>query len=116
MSLPRMERTSIMKHKITLEEGARPIKECYRRVPPGLYDEVWKQVQEMNDVRAIQLSNSPWASAIVLVRKKNDILCKQFNKFINTLKKEKEEIKEKYPWLEQDDERRNMSDREILDK
>ena len=32
--------TSIMKHKITLEEGARPLKECYRRVPPGLYNEV----------------------------------------------------------------------------
>ena len=41
-----------------------------------------------------------------------DILCEQFN----TLKKEKEETKEKYPWLEQDDEGRNMSDREILDK
>ena len=26
-----------------------------------------------------------------------DILCKQFNKFINTLKKEKKEKKEKYP-------------------
>ena len=38
------------------------------------------------------------------------------NKFINTLKKEKEETKEKYPWLEPDDERRNMLDREILDK
>ena len=25
-------------------------------------------------------------------------------------------MKEKYPWLEPDDERRNMSDREILDK
>ena len=25
-------------------------------------------------------------------------------------------MKEKCPWLEQDDERRNMSDREILDK
>ena len=45
-----------------------------------------------------------------------DILCEQFNKFINTLKKEKEEMKEKYPWLEQDDERRNLSDREIFDK
>ena len=43
-------------------------------------------------------------------------LCEQFNKFIYTLKKEKEETKEKYPWLEQDDERRNTSDREILDK
>ena len=44
-----------------------------------------------------------------------DIPCEKFNKFINTLNKEKEETKEKYPWLEQDDERRNMSDREILD-
>ena len=31
-------------------------------------------------------------------------------------KKEKEEMKEKYPKLEQDDEWRNVSDREILDK
>ena len=46
----------------------------------------------------------------------DDILCEQFNKFVNTLKKEKEETKEKYPQLEQYDERRNMSDREILDK
>ena len=45
-----------------------------------------------------------------------DTLCEQFNKFINALKKEKEETKDKYPWLEQDDERRNMSDRKILDK
>ena len=28
-----------------------------------------------------------------------DILCEQFNKFINTWKKEKEETKDKYPWL-----------------
>ena len=32
--------TSVVKHKITLKEGPKPIKECYRRVPPGLYDEV----------------------------------------------------------------------------
>ena len=45
-----------------------------------------------------------------------NILCEQFNKFVNTLKKEKEETKEKYPWLEHDDKRRNMTDKEILDK
>ena len=48
--------------------------------------------------------------------KSADILCKQFNKFINTLEKEREEMKEKYPWLDPDNERRNMSDREILEK
>ena len=66
--------TSIVRHKITLEDGARPIKECYRRVPPGLYDEIQKHLQEMVDVRAIWPSNSPWASAIVLVRKKKEVL------------------------------------------
>ena len=45
-----------------------------------------------------------------------DTICKQFNKFINTLKEKKEETLEKYLWLEQDDERKNMTDREILDK
>ena len=45
-----------------------------------------------------------------------DTLCEQFNKFVNTLKKEKVETKEKYPWVEPDNERRNMTDKEILDK
>ena len=44
-----------------------------------------------------------------------DTLCEIFNKFINTLKKWKEETKDKYPGLGQDDEKRNMSEREILD-
>ena len=60
-----------MKHKITLEEGARPDTEYYRRVLPDLYDEVWNQLQEMIDVGAIRPSDSPWASAVVLVRKIN---------------------------------------------
>ena len=33
----------------------------------------------------------------------DDVLCEQFNKFVNTLKKEKEESKEKYPWLDKND-------------
>ena len=44
-----------------------------------------------------------------------DTLCKYFNKFINTLKKEKEQ-KENYPWLDPNDERKYMTDKEILDK
>ena len=37
-----------------------------------------------------------------------DILCEQFNKLINILKKEKkEETQEKYPWLEPGNEREN---------
>ena len=39
------------------------------------------------------------------------LLCEHFNKFVNTLKKEKEETNDKYPWLDKDDERRNMLER-----
>ena len=46
-----------------------------------------------------------------------DNVCEQFNRFINMLKKErKEETKEKYPWLDPSDDRKYMSDREILEK
>ena len=49
---------------------AKPIKEPYMRVPPQLFDDVWKHLQEMIDMWAIQSLNSPWASNVVLVRKK----------------------------------------------
>ena len=44
-------------------------------------------------------------------------MCDQFNNLINTLKsEEKLETGEKYPWLNKTDERKYMSDREILEK
>ena len=43
-------------------------------------------------------------------------VCKQFSKFKNTLKEEKRETKEKYPWLDPSGERKYMSDRGILEK
>ena len=47
-----------------------------------------------------------------------DTLCEHFNKFINKLKKEREqkEPEESYPWLDHSNERKYMSDQEILDK
>ena len=47
-----------------------------------------------------------------------DTLCEHFNKFVNILKKEREhkELKESYPWLDPSDERKYMTDKEILDK
>ena len=44
-----------------------------------------------------------------------DTLCKHFNKFINTLKKEREqkESKENYPWLDPSGERKYTTDRNI---
>ena len=45
-------------------------------------------------------------------------LCEYFNKFMNTLKKEREQKtpRDKYPWLDPDDDRGHMTDREILEK
>ena len=40
----------------------------------------------------------------------------QFNRFVNLLKKEEENPKEEYPWLDDKDERKYMMDREILEK
>ena len=48
---------------------------------------------------------------------KADILYEQFNKYIKTLKRERqEEIQEKYLWLDPSDERKYLTDREILEK
>ena len=49
---------------------------------------------------------------------KAEKLCEYFNKFENTLKKEREQRlpDDKYPWLDPDDEWRHMPDRKILEK
>ena len=44
-------------------------------------------------------------------------VCDQFNRLINSLRKEEEmQGTERYPWLDDSDERKYMSDREILEK
>ena len=45
-------------------------------------------------------------------------VCDQFNRLINTLRQEEEKTNgtDKYPWLDDSDERKYMTDREILDK
>ena len=44
-------------------------------------------------------------------------LCDQYDNFINTLKKEQNiDTGEKYPWLDDSDDRKHMTDREILEK
>ena len=49
---------------------------------------------------------------------KAEKLCKYFNRFVNTLKKEREQKppEDNYPWLDPNDDRRHMTDREILEK
>ena len=49
---------------------------------------------------------------------KAEKLCEYFKKFTNTLQKEREQKSQtdKHPWLDMDDERKHMTDREILKK
>ena len=49
---------------------------------------------------------------------KAEKLCEYFNKFVNTLQKEREQKSpiDNYPWLDPDGERRHITDREILEK
>ena len=54
--------------------GYTPFKERYRQIPPHQYEEVKKHLKEMLEIGAIRRSNSPWASAVVLVRKKDGSL------------------------------------------
>ena len=68
-----MGHTSIVKHKIRLDNYT-PFKEKYHRIPLNVYGDVKNHLKEMIEVGTIRKSNSPWASAVVLVRKKDGSL------------------------------------------
>ncbi|KAI8512396.1 hypothetical protein Bbelb_090350 [Branchiostoma belcheri] len=62
--------TETIKHKIPTGDTP-PIRQPYRSIPPSLYKEVKQHVQDMLDQDVIRESCSPWASPVVLVRKKD---------------------------------------------
>ena len=63
-------KTALIKHKIRLTNQT-PFKERYRHIHPHMYDDVRAHIQEMLDIGAIRKSHSLWASAVVLVQKKD---------------------------------------------
>ena len=65
--------TKLIKHEIKLLDD-KPFKERYQRIPPQQFEEVRKHLEEMVNIGAIRKSQSPWASTIVLVRKKDGSL------------------------------------------
>ena len=65
--------TKLIKHEIKLLDD-KPFKEQYWRIPPQQFEEVRKHLEEMVNIGAIQKSQSPWVSAIVLVTKKDGSL------------------------------------------
>ena len=66
-------RTDKVKHSIKLDDYT-PFKERYRCIPPHQYEEVKQDLKEMLEIGAISKSKSPWASVVVLVRKKDGSL------------------------------------------
>ena len=74
-------KTKLTEHKIKLTDD-KPFRERYRTIPPHMYEEVRSHLQEMLELGAITPSCSPWASAVVLVRKKDGVLrfCVDFRK------------------------------------
>ena len=82
-----MGHTNATKHKIVLKDpDTPPFKEHFRRILPPQLDEVREHLKLMLDVGVIRPSNSPWCSAVVLVRKKDGSLhfCIDFRK-LNSL-------------------------------
>ena len=57
-----------------LPEQDEPFKERFRRIAPHKVEEVRQHIQEMLDGGAIQPSQSPWCTAVVLVQKKDGTL------------------------------------------
>ena len=45
-----------------------------------------------------------------------DDVCDRYNRLVNLMRKEEENSEGKFPWLDNTDERKHMTDREILDK
>ena len=66
--------TMAIKHEICID-NSEPFKEQFRSIPPPLLEEVHVSLWDMLDAGAIRPSQSPWCSAIVLVRKKDGTLC-----------------------------------------
>lgn len=82
-------KTNVTEHKIELEKGAKPFAEPLRRRAPIQIEETRRQVKDMLNKGIIEESNSPWASAYVLAKKKNGEmrLCVDFRKLNDLTKK-----------------------------
>ena len=66
-------RTDIIKHRI-YTSNAMPVRQPLRRHPPSQLDAIQQHVSDMLAQDLIRASDSPWASNIVLVKKKDGSL------------------------------------------
>ena len=61
---------TFVKHSINLTDDT-PFKQRHRRIPPAMIDEVRAHIEQLASSGVIRPSHSPWASNVVLVRKKD---------------------------------------------
>ena len=59
----------MIKYRIDLVDNS-PFKQKHRRIPPAMIDELRRHIEELLSSGIIRKSKSPWASNVVLVRKK----------------------------------------------
>lgn len=65
--------TDMVRHRIDLVDNT-PFKQRCRRIIPSMFEEVRNHLQQLLAAGIIQRSHSPWASNVVLVRKKSGAL------------------------------------------
>lgn len=58
------------RHRIILTDNT-PFKEKFRHIPPGMFEELRDYISGMLDSGVIRPSTSPWASAVIPIRKKS---------------------------------------------
>ena len=82
-----------VEHNIVFEEGTSPIQIPPYRHPKKFWDEIYKSIRELLDLGLIIPSSIPYASSVVLVKKKDGILrmCIDFRDL------NKKTIKNRYP-------------------
>lgn len=68
-----LRRTDLITHHINMQDD-HPIKQRHRCIPHAMYNEVRQYLKEMLNAGLISESFSPWASPLVLVRKKDGSL------------------------------------------
>ena len=91
-------RTAKVQHRINTG-NSHPIRQPLRRIPPAKWEEVRQLLKEMLDQDVIKPTNSPWASPVVIVKKKDGSprFCVDYRK-VNTVTR-----KDAYPLPRIDD-------------
>ena len=91
-------RTAKVQHRINTG-NSHPIRQPLRRIPPAKREEVRQLLKEMLDQDVIKPTNSPWASPVVIVKKKDGSprFCVDYRK-VNTVTR-----KDAYPLPRVDD-------------